>query len=228
MNLICSNCNDKLLSENINIATNLGKCVTCNSILKLDELAESPLEMEVTFTPPIGSNIEVSSIEEGVLLITLPKSGIKATHIPTLAFATFWLFAISLFTFFSFSISWFPVLFSIPFWAVGIFMILGVVKGSQVSQKITLSKETIKLESFHIYKSNSFQCNISDIQEVTFTNNQSKSLINHFSQGQGNSSSELGAPTILSYADNKTFFELTSEENQVWIVTLLNSILKKD
>jgi hypothetical protein len=234
MNLICSNCREILLPEHINVSTNLGKCLNCHTILKLNELESAPEVHVVSSTPPTGSSIIVNSNENDDLRIHLPKKGITIAHLPTLAFATFWLIAIGFFTYISFGIDLLPVLFSIPFWTIGILMILGVIKGTQESQKVIVSKDVIRLEHTTIFKSSTSETKLDDIQEVTLANSQpvkfsnyGKSILTNFSKGNGSSSSELGVPTILSYANSKTFFESTTEENQVWITTLLNDIVKR-
>lgn len=234
MNLICSNCKEVLRAKDINITTNLGKCANCQSVLRLNELASVSVKPEPTYTPPADSGITMNSVDNDELLIELPKKGINASQIPTIAFALFWLLAIGFFTYISFGIDLLPVLFSIPFWLVGILMILGVIRGSQESQKITITKDAIKIEHSGLLKKSVSETKLNDIQEVLLANappvsfaNYGKSIVSNFSAGQESKSSEKGIPTLLSYANSKTFFETTTEENQVWIVALLDDIVKK-
>lgn len=232
MNLACSNCNTILLPENINISTDLGKCANCHAILKLSELSVFPVTPEVTSTPPEGSNIVMENLGDGALIISIPKKGIKVNHLPTLVFALTWLTAISFFTFFSFGSDLFSILFSIPFWAVGIFMLLGVFRGSQESQKITITKNTIKVEHLRPINSSSVEIKISEIHEVSLANitnsfnSLGQQLINSFSGGHVKSS-EYGVPTILSYADNITFFESAKKEDQEWVTAFLKNLTIK-
>jgi hypothetical protein len=128
----------------------------------------------------------------------------------------------------------FPVIFSIPFWAVGFYLIYSVLKGSQESQKITITKEIIEIEHFRIFGKSKFAININEIHDVTLTHLNPNSLSNI---GDGmltqinnigkKYAGDYGAPTILSFAKNQTFFENTAQENQIWITSFLKDVVVK-
>ncbi len=233
MKLICSKCDTPLLTEDMNITTDLGKCNKCGAVLKLSELsevAEVAEKIEVTSTPPIGSLIVVDASNEDELVFTLPKQGISSTQIPTLVFGIFWVGFVAFWTFLAAQGTVFFSLFSIPFWFVGLSMLYGVLIGSQESQKITITSETIKLAFNRPLFSSNFEANIKDIQEISISNlrNIPKNILGNYNVAKYSQKKRSNkVPTIISYANSTSFFENATKEDQIWITALLNKIVKE-
>lgn len=233
MNLVCTNCKTLLLSENMNIATDLGKGMNCDAIFKLSELVEQE-KVEVSSIPPVGSNVTLNSSEDGILIITLPKNGFNKAQIPRFGFSIVWLGFVAFWTTMAIQGGLFFALFSIPFWFTGFLMLYGLLKTALASQRITVSQTSINLEHINPLKSKTQEIEISNIQEITFEQEKQNPYTaigkRQFSKSKIKNDTDKAStevPTIITYADKKTFFETANLDEQIWATSLLNDIVKK-
>lgn len=118
MKLTCPKCRSKIPPGEVNVATDLAKCVHCQEILKASLLVE---ETEVP-TPPAGSAIRVQGEPETGISAALPAGRFSLGLVFPFLFCLFWLVFISFWTFVAASQGGPFAFVSIPFWIVGVGM----------------------------------------------------------------------------------------------------------
>jgi len=96
MNINCKNCHSSITSENVNIATDVAMCSSCDSVFKASELIKG--SKKVDLTPPTGSTIEVKKGFNRDVEIKLSDKKITFAKIFPFIFCTFWLGFISFWT----------------------------------------------------------------------------------------------------------------------------------
>lgn len=230
MKLSCSNCNSEIASEDINIQTDLAKCATCGSILKASELL--PSLVEVSAQPPVGSSINIERGFNRDITFSLPKSGFKAILIPQLLFSIFWLGFVAFWTWGASQGSIFFALFSIPFWVVGITMVVGIINQVNEKQVVTINKQSIKVEKRRPLKSIVFETNLANVQAVKFAPTKSTSLnfgnsFNQLRRSKTGYGALFVAPAVITSKKTQHFFESLNEAEQDWVVQTINKELRK-
>lgn len=228
MNVECSKCNSEIDPDNINIKTDLAKCSNCGAVLKVSELAQSSKIIEAN--PPSGSRIEMSKDAEGNLQITLPKKGFAISVIPQLLFAIFWLGFISFWTWGASQASIIFAMFSIPFWIVGISMIIGIINSINEVQKISLNRSVMNIERIRPIRPKSIAIDLKSIQSIRM-----KAIkVNPFamfgnfrrlSKMQSSFGSPVETPAVIAGITTEHFFEDANDAEQEWVTTLLSNLV---
>ena len=226
MKFYCPKCEKEIQSEHINIATDLAKCQNCGEISKASALLKTTLP--VSDTPPPGSKIEITKGFGGEVEIDLQKNGFTPKTIPLLIFSVFWMGFITFWTVGASKASIIFAAFSIPFWIVGVLLILGIVKSVTGSQHITLNRQNFSLVKKSIIGKKTFNCAIVEILAI----NKSKPLKKHLFaayENIGNNQRQGGntnTPHLVAAGQSISFFESANTEAQDWIVAYLNKEFK--
>jgi hypothetical protein len=233
MKLVCPNCSSPILAENINISTDLAKCVSCNSIHKASELADQS-SIEKLQNPPPGTKITIKKGLNDSFELFLPKPGFKPSMIFQFIFTIFWVGFVGFWTFMAAKGSIFFAMFSIPFWLVGIGMLTGLINSIYETQTLILSKTNLVLKKNRPVRSKTFEISLNEIQSIKMKNmkmNNPFSMFGNFkmmfkmqkSFGMGG----LELPAIISGYKTEYFFEDANDAEQEWVTSSLDSIIKR-
>ncbi len=207
MQFICPSCQSIIDAENVNVATDLATCTTCNEMFKVSELMAGIDLLEDPIPPPAGSKI-VFDMERGECgSFFIPKRGFKGSDLFSLLFATFWICFIAFWTWGVSQSSLLFAAFSIPFWVVGITMWKGILINISGVQYITTTPHNILITKNGIIFP----------KQQTITYSEIESIDVGFSR-----------PRIV-HGTKKTYFaENVSEAEMKWLIkTLKAAIFKK-
>lgn len=229
MEIKCPKCGKPLPSNSININTDLGKCEDCNNVFKLSESIDTT-EISKLFSPPNGSKIVISKNEDSIeILLKAKKFG--ASDIFPVIFSLFWFGFVIFWTIGAAKGSIFFALFSIPFWIVGINMMVGIVNSLDEDHILTIKNTEIELlknrpinsKEYHIEYSNIYSIKMSPMKFTNpFTMASNFRLMSKFNMmGMQMPTISFGDKTII-------FFDQGSDAEQEWIVKFLNAVLKKN
>lgn len=210
MQFICPSCQSIIDAENVNVATDLATCTTCNEMFKASELMAGIDLLEDLKPPPAGSKI-VFDVERGECgSFFIPKRGFKGSDVFSSLFATFWICFIAFWTWGASQSSLLFAAFSIPFWIVGITMWKGILIGISGTQYITTTPHNILITKKGII--------FPKYQTVTYSEIESIDI----------GSVKPRVPTIV-HGTKKTYFaENVSEAEMKWLInTLKATIFKK-
>ena len=231
MKLKCPSCSNIIDADKINLVTDLAKCVQCDSIHTVSKLAKSQLSSNDynSSSPPSGSKITLRKVRRNEYEIFYPAKGFSTSIIPMIFFSLFWLGFIAFWTWGASQGSTFFALFSIPFWIVGIAMILGIVNSMRATQTIKITRQNIIIEKNRPLFSKNYSCYYNEIHSVKMSSN-SITPFNAFSnlsfnvKGYGNNKVIL-SPAILTGAKTIYFFEQANEAERDWIIKFLESLI---
>ena len=234
MQLTCPNCNQEIPSLEINVATDLAKCPVCHTIHRLSELMGtfSPApEPEVSVTPPAGSKIDMETGRGGSVVLSIKRSGFKASHIPLLLFSIFWLGFITVWTTFAAFGSVFMALFSIPFWAVGIFMVRGLFISIFGSQKLEITGSQLIFTKNGVFKTKTVEIDQREIVAIEL-NSVVRNTRGYRDLANGTNmtsygSTIVGQPTIKTNIKDYKIFDSASEAGRTWVVKFLKKVVFK-
>ncbi len=232
MELICPNCKAAISPDNINISSDLAKCDTCNSIHKASELADSKSINKIN-NPPSGTKIIIKKGLDDSVELFYPKKGFTLFVIPPLFFSLFWFGFISFWTWGASQGSLIFALFSIPFWLAGFGMLGGLLNSISESQTLKISRTTLTLKKDRLIWPKSFEIGIKDIQSVKMKSVKMNafSMFGNFSMmtkmpksfGMGG----IEMPAIISGVKTEYFFEDANDAEQEWLISTLDSIIKR-
>lgn len=231
MKPICSVCATEISKENINVTTDIAKCQNCGHIDKLSSLIHEPVKVE--FNPPIGSTIKIHKGLHNQVEIYYPKKGITKTTFPILIFALFWLGFVAFWTFFAAMGSTIFALFSIPFWLVGIGMLVFPINASQTKETLIINRKIIGIEKKQLFGTKYFETEIRNIKEIDLIHSNKMNLTtiqNASEMSKENTRSQFPrilAPTITTSIEKKHFFLQGTQEEKKWITTLLKHLVEK-
>lgn len=231
MKPICTVCNTEISTENLNVATDIAKCQNCGNIAKLSTLLTEPKKVE--FNPPTGSKIQIHKGLHNVVEITYPKKGFGTKSVPILIFSIFWLGFVAVWTFFAAMGSTIFALFSIPFWLVGIGMLLGAINSAMTVETVSINTSRLKILKNRLFRSKEFEADLKSIQKIELYGvlNNYKSLKNTTEafSALGNNTTGTNASSPTVFVDNKQeyFFTQASLEEKEWICNLLNHLIEK-
>lgn len=224
MQLLCPTCKSEITSDNMQISSDIAKCTSCNSIHKISELIE--LVKPVSSSPPAGSVIEMTQGRNETLEILYPKTGFTRKLAPVLLFATVWLLFITFWTIFALQGSIVFALFSIPFWLIGIGMVLWTFNNAFTSEVIMVEKRQITLKKRRFFFKVNVIINIKDIVSIGLQQSLGKS-----EAGKNLSSlrtSNIGGnPAITTANGTDYFFVFANTNEQKWMVDFLNNLVDK-
>ena len=229
MEFICPTCSSHISPENINVATDLAKCVNCNSMHKASDL-KKPIDKEKLMNLPKDTEIILTKGLGGSFKLFLPKKGFTAASIGISVFATFWLCFIAFWTWGASQGSVIFALFSIPFWLVGIGMVISIINSTRGTQSIHVVNNTLVIAKKQPIYSKEVVFKIKDINRIEMQNIKDKSNtklreITQLNRFQNNLTAGNSAPTVVSGAKMETFFESASSLEQEWVTALLSAVV---
>ena len=225
--LICTNCNKTIESDNINITTDLAKCGHCGTIAKVSSLVSAQDDKSLS-TPPIGSSIRITKELGDTTKLFVPKKGITASDIPQMLFTIFWLGFICFWTWGASQGSIFFALFSIPFWLVGFGMLIGLINSINETQTLTVSKSQLTFEKTRPINGRKLNFNLSEIQEIKMTHMKAGTFTafsnpRYMWRLQRSFGAEILMPAIISGSGTEYFFETTNDAEQEWVTKYLSN-----
>lgn len=233
MKLNCSKCQADIKPEDINITTDLAKCHECGAIHKVSSLsgAISLGKKEVSMTPPTGSRIIMRRGDFGDMEFIYPKKGFKASMLPLVFFTTFWLGFITFWTWGASQGSIIFALFSIPFWVVGIGLVLALANAISEIQILTFSKHTLTIEKQRLIKPQKIEISIMDIEAIKMYNKVVSPLVMlDYLDNPGMGSNQktiLKWPAVISGIKTEYFFNRAKPIEQEWIADILSDLVNK-
>lgn len=230
MELICRKCNTIILTQNINISTDLAKCDNCNSVYRASSLVDS-FSIKVVSKPPRDTKMIFKAFNEDQIEILYPKKGFTLSIIPSLLFCVIWLSFISSITFMFPSKNVMFLLFSIPFWLIGLGMLKSLVNSIFETQIIRFSNNTLELIKNKPIGSKTIKIKTSDIQTIRMKlwKTSAYSLISQFNLLlKMQKSMEIGGfevPAIIYNSKVEYFFEDVNDVDQEWITHLFYNLI---
>ncbi|MGB0880457.1 MAG: hypothetical protein ACPGTO_07815 [Polaribacter sp.] len=228
MKLNCPNCHSEISPKNINISTDLAKCDKCNSIHKASVLLNSLEKKDIN--PPNGSKIKMKKGTDGNIEFIYPKKGFSASLIPQLFFAIFWLGFISFWTLGASQGSIFFALFSIPFWIIGLSMIIGIINSVSEIQILSLSQNMLTIKRLRPIRPKTFETQLQDIQSIKMKGMKMNPFsmfgnFKHMMKMQGSFGSAIEVPAIITGQKTEYFFNDANDAEQEWITTVLDKLV---
>lgn len=257
MELKCTNCGDNIDSSWANVKTDLVQCRNCSEIHKLsllirneeqenekyggfpdrvyrsnfeDRAARSSLSLREVPEKPAGSKIEVFSTYS-TLEVVVPPRKIDVGDIFILGFATFWLSFVAVWTFFAASAFILMAAFSIPFWAVGIFMAGGIIKRLTETQRIEIDENMVTISKRSLFFKQKEEIPFYNINKIGYkaasTRNGFSSMSNTMQSSNSRGSKQIELPTIQAGVEDIIFFENAISAEQEWMIDILNKVVQR-
>ncbi len=230
MELICPNCRQPINAAEINIAVDIAKCVSCNSLHKVSDLVNNK-PGRIADAPPTGSKIQFRKGMLDNVEMFVPEKGMSVKDTPILIFAIFWLSFVAFWTWGASQASVLFAMFSIPFWLVGITMLVGVVNSAKETQTVQIVGDRLILIKSRPIMPKTVEFRLAEVQAVRFTNFKGNpfSMLGNMKtmnrQRYGNNVIEQ--PAIISGVRTEYFFENLNEVEQEWATAYLDAIVKK-
>ena len=231
MELICTICKWTIDSANINVVTDLAKCGHCGTIHKASILAHM-VDDKILATPPRGSKIELTKEIGDNILIVMPKKRVTTSDISGLFFCVFWLGFVSFWTWSALQSSILFAMFSIPFWLIGLVMLVGIINNINETQTIEVSRSSLTLIKSRPFNSNEYEYSFDDIQSIKMTHMQAGSFfgfsnLRYIQRQQRFLGAGLTTPTIITGLRTQYFFEWANDAEQEWVTKFLESKIRK-
>lgn len=230
MKPICPRCEHLIESEAINIQADLAKCENCGEIFKASELVVLA-DIREHLEPPKESRITFVREGESDAVIEIPRRAFGRGDIFRIGFVSFWLGFIAFWTLGASQGSIFFALFSLPFWAAGIYMLVSMINSLTERQRIRTSREEIAIQRIRPFFAKSHTIQYADIASVAVERRMPRNPGMSFRQwrqfGTGTSSDKdpIPLPTI-THGTQKTFFaEEASEAEMTWLVNVLKAVI---
>lgn len=230
MELRCNNCGAAIQAQDVNIASDIAKCNSCNSLLRASELKEYVRLTDLLVLPP-GAKVQMQQGFNKSIELTAPKNGVTGEAIGLIIFSIFWLGFITVWTGFAlFGGLSVMALFSIPFWAVGFFMVKSAINIIFESQKVTLTDKEVIIEQSRPIFSKRISILKSDVTDVKYTDMVSSGPLASMMQGEFCTPNKRGHkvknyPAIVTKAKTHFFFNNLPEADQKWVVRLLKNVI---
>lgn len=232
MNLICSNCKTIIVSENVNIATNLAKCQKCGNIHKASELVDNDAIVAID-RPPLGMRAQLLKGIDGSVVVDLPPAGFKAVLLFPIVFATFWLGFVAFWTVMASMASVFFAMFSIPFWFVGLSIMGGVLNVIFERQEIRIDRIYVQIEKRKVFRKKKYQFPTFQVDNISIQTmkqditNAFSTMGVAFSKGDQKKKQNTLSLSVVAGVQTIYFFESLPEEEQQWLEGALHNVLKK-
>lgn len=229
MELLCSNCGAVILAQDVNIAANMAKCSSCNSLLRASELKEK-VNISKLLQLPAGAVVQLQQGFNKSIELTVPAQGVTGEAIGLIIFSIFWLGFITVWTGFAlFGGLSVMALFSIPFWIVGVFIVKSAFNKIFESQKLILDDNEVTIERIRPIFSNKVTIRRSEITDVKYTDMSSEGSFASMAQGDFSANKRRHVlknyPVIITKAKRYYFFNNLRQADQMWVVRLLKNVI---
>lgn len=228
MKILCTSCQATIQAADIQLNTGWAKCAACNEVFQFNnQVPGFTVNAAETFPkerPPQAR--AVLDEEPNRLLIHLPRKGVRAGTKGVIFFAILWngflvfwmLGVLGAFEGFAGGPNWGMAAFSIPFWLVGIGLILGIIWDAHHTRTVCLTAEDMTTQ---------LKCGLYRIDR---TIERTKiSLAQHYEPKvrSGDDAPRLPAFGIeVLYAGGSFAMPLDSLEEERWLLGKINSFLK--
>ncbi len=231
MKLSCPQCDSLIQAEDINIITDIAKCSACGSVFKVSELVEKPEPHKVEQLP-LGAKLQVRKSSENTIELYYPKRGFSIWSLPIGIFAVIWISFVAFWTWGASQASVLFALFSIPFWLVGIAMVIGLINGASESQTIIIDRTILLLKKSRVFNPKTITVDINEIDSISMKTPTTSTLnmsgnIKNFGKQTNNSTVKFDVPTITSGIKDYIFFESATNIEQEWAVNFLQTVFVK-
>ena len=227
--LTCPKCQAPVPAEDVNVATDLARCVRCDEVFKPSARMAADHTPE-NLDPPVGTLITFEEGADGGATFTIPRKGLKGTGVFLLVFATIWISFVAFWTFGAAQASILFALFSIPFWVVGIFLWRGILIGMTETQIIGIGRDALTLSSTSLLSSKEKSIPYAEIQSIrveAFAPRDPFTMARHMKAVNSNAmrTGGLSLPTITHGTKKSRFAEGLSEPEMDWLVRMLKMIV---
>jgi len=229
MKILCPACHAQVQSTDIQLDTGWAKCVACNDVFQLNNqlsgFTVAP-DQTVPKEKPLGARAVLEE-EPNRLLIHLPKKGVRAATKGVIFFAILWnsflvfwmLGVMGAFEGFANGPNWGMAAFSIPFWLVGIGLILGIIWDVKHTRTVCLTAEDMTTQlNCGLYRSNR-------VIERSKIN-----LARHFEPKVKSGDNSDHTPTFgveILNEGGSFVIPLDSLEEECWLMSKINTFLKQ-
>ena len=232
MDLICPKCDTVIQSESYNQETGLYICNSCNSLHKISEVKSEDRSGERNNPPPPGSKLVVSRSNDSIE-INFPALGASGKSVLAILFAVFWMTGCISFTLASVKDqSLLLIIFLIPFWTVGIALLMSVIFTITESQKIRINKDSIAIIRERPFLSTTSDFQIANIQSVEIGQNRvlkfsfNDLILKMKLMFLPRRVRSVEMPVIRSIGETLYFFEGATLLDQEWIISVLNRLIQ--
>jgi len=231
MKLSCPQCSSFIQPEDINIITDIAKCSSCGSVFKVSELVQKPEPHKVEQLP-LGANLQVRKSFENAIELYYPKRGFSMWSLPIGIFAIIWISFVAFWTWGASQASVLFAMFSIPFWLVGIAMIVGIINGASESQTIIIDRSILSLRKTRVFNPKTITVDINEIDSVSMKTPSANAFnmagnIKNFGKQANSNTAKFDVPTISSGIKDYSFFESATNIEQEWAVNFLQTVIEK-
>ncbi len=191
-----------------------------------DDLIDANVDFKA---PPANSHIE-SFGTSTMLEIIIPPKKFQAGDIGLIIFVTFWLGFLVVWTSMVIMLgAVFMALFSIPFWLVGIGMVLGITTSLTQKQSIELDRYSLRIIKKGWFLSTLHDIDVDDIvgihREKSTLKNSFKNL--QVTSNNSNNKNQTELPTLQLKSESITFLEHGSQEEMNWAIHILKQGILK-
>jgi hypothetical protein len=227
MELLCNNCGAIVNAQDVNIATDLAKCSTCNTLMRASELKEY-VDTADLLVLPANAQVTMEQGRNKSIVLTAPANGLSGESIGISIFSVFWLGFVAVWTTLASFGSIFFALFSIPFWVVGIFMAKSAINKIFETQRVTFNDYEVTIELIRPVFSGKTTIDKKDIIDIKYTDVTSAGPLASFAQMGANgkrTGKVLEYPAIVTKQKTHFFFQNLPEADQKWTVQLLKHLL---
>jgi len=213
--LFCPECKARIDPQNVNVRSDLAKCTACNGLFAASELAREASAKSLR--PPPGTKILFTSRGEAGGVFEIPRMAGNA--VGALLFCAVWLGFVGLFTYAAVQAGqWVALLFSVPFWLVGIGIFSSGVNGLFERQFIEFTSREISIRKRRPFFPQRVEIPLSEIDWVSLG-------------GKGGQTADNTAappcPVISHGVKKTTFAENVSEAEKQWLVNVLKAFIAR-
>ncbi|MBE2280733.1 MAG: hypothetical protein IAE91_10105 [Ignavibacteriaceae bacterium] len=222
----CKKCNKVIESENINVAADTAYCSECHFIFRLSDLLgtradSSPKENPLRLPPTMNFTLEKTG--ESSFVITQIRTGSKLGAVGILFFAGFWNLFLVVWTGLALTASVFFALFSLPFWAAGIYLLYTGINQLTEKQIILIDYDGITVKKQRKFNPVNLFLRFSEIGSVSF---EAPSILKTSTPVISQRGVRVKIPTIIHNGGMVQFFETALDAEKNWAVEFLSYIVE--
>ncbi|HAA12917.1 MAG TPA: hypothetical protein DCE41_14980 [Cytophagales bacterium] len=161
----------------------------------------------------------------GVIALDAPRPKLNISHIGIFAFSIFWLGFVAVWTTMTIVMNaGFMPLFSIPFWVVGIYMLVRNFRSIATRQQLVISGHELSLIKIRPGGRKTWAYPLNEVRGAEIQED-----VNYTSRRTGSTHRTVHVtknPYLIIQSGNKKFFESQSQGDKEWIVGFINQFLK--
>lgn len=216
----------------LNPVSDLAKCDECGQLNSIEALDYEPTKRVNLYEVPKGSAFEISQGPNKSLTIYYPPQGFHWMHFFFIPFTTVWVGFVGFWTFMAAKGSWIFALFSIPFWYAGMGMIRGIYLNIRTWEKLEIGRQYITHSIGTGSKGTKRQFAMSTVQDIglRYYKKNKVGISKSFQSMRFDPKKVRTAdqqPAILLEDEEVFFFERASDQEQDWVIALLNDVRYK-